>query len=705
MLIESIKEWVSPTVAVGLLSLSLFFGCKESAHQFQNRLANASSPYLREHADNPVDWYEWGDEALLKAKKENKPLIVSVGYAACHWCHVMERESFMDTAVARIMNENFVAVKVDREERPDLDNIYINACQLLNNGEAGWPLNAFALPDGKPFFAGTYYTKDNWIKLLKQIAESYRNKNNKVVLQANALTFGIIDNDSLLLNGDKGKTGMDQDLYRSLFENAYKQIDLTNGGLKGQEKFPTPSLWEFMLQYYHLTGNKHALDATANTISKMALGGIYDHIGGGFARYSTDSLWRVPHFEKMLYDNAQLVSLYSHAYQITGNDFFRKIVVGTLDFVDKELASPAGGFYCSINADTREGEGRYYTWKSDELNSVLDKDNINVVKTYYNISFDGNWEKGRNILYSVQEPSDFASAKNIPDKEFESILNNFRDKLLAERNKRIKPTVDDKVLTSWNALLLMAYVDAFNALGDRLLLKKALAVASFLEKNMLDGSGHLWRSFRNSKGSIDGFLDDYGLLAKAYIGLYEVTFDKHWLMLSTKLADYSIANFYDNKSGLFYYTSAGSEKLAARKIEILNNVIPSSNAVMGEVLFVLGTLLENEGYLQKSSAMTTKIAGRLGETIAYSPEWGYLAGLTVHNNYEVAIMGAEALQKNSEMQKNYLPNSLFMGGIEENLPLLENKLPRKGTLIYVCTDKTCRRPVSDVSSALQQIKQ
>jgi len=704
MLTARIKVWMSPAISVGLLSLSLFCRCKDSPHQFQNRLTKASSPYLREHADNPVDWYEWGDEALVKAKKENKPLLISIGYASCHWCHVMERESFMDTAVARLMNENFVAVKVDREERPDLDNIYINACQLLNNGEAGWPLNAFALPDGKPFFAGTYYSKDNWIKLLKQVADSYRNKNGKVVLQANALTFGIIDNDSLLLASEKGPTDVDQNIYRNLFENAYRQIDLTNGGLKGPAKFPTPSLWEFMLQYYHLTGNRKALDATANTISKMALGGIYDHIGGGFARYSTDSLWRVPHFEKMLYDNAQLVSLYSHAYQITRNDYFRKIVAETVDFIDKELASPAGGFYCSLNADTRDGEGGYYTWKSDELNGTLDKKNGDVVKTYYNISFDGNWEKGRNILYSTQEPSGFASSKNIPGKEFEEILNSFREKLLVERNKRIKPSVDDKILTSWNALLLMAYVDAFSALEDRLFLNKALAVASFIEKNMLDGKGHLWRSFRNGKASVDGFLDDYALLAKACIGLYEVTFDKHWLLLSTRLTDYSITNFYDSKSGLFYYTSAGSEKLAARKIEILNNMIPSSNAVMGEVLFVLGTLLENKDYLQKSSSMMAKIANRLGEAIAYSPEWGYLAGLVAHNNYEVAIMGSEALQKNSEMQKNYLPNSLFMGGMEENLPLLENKLPGKGTLIYVCTNKTCRLPVSEVSKALQQIK-
>ena len=361
---------MNPAISMGLWSSSLLYGCKDSPHQFENRLANASSPYLREYADNPV-----------------------------HWCHVMETQSFMDTAVARLINENFVAVKVDREERPDLDNIYINACQLLNNGEAGWPLNAFALPDGKPFFAGTYYTKDNWIKLLKQVADSYRNKKNKVVLQANALTFGIIDNDSLLLAGEKGKTNAGQNLYRNLFENAYRQIDLTNGGLKGQAKFPTPSLWEFMLQYYHLTGNRQALDATTNTISKMALGGIYDHIGGGFARYSTDSLWRVPHFEKMLYDNAQLISLYSHAYQITGSDYFRKIVVETADFIDKELASPAGGFYCSLNADTRDEEGGYYTWNSGEFDGALDKkDGENILQYLF------RWQLGKRKKYPVFNP-------------------------------------------------------------------------------------------------------------------------------------------------------------------------------------------------------------------------------------------------------------------------------------------------------------
>jgi len=540
--------------------------------------------------------------------------------------------------------------------------------------------------------------------LLKQVAESYRSKNNKVVLQANALTYGIIENDSLLLKNNQGKPAVGQDLYRSLFEKIYEQIDLTQGGLKGQTKFPTPSLWEFMLQYYHLTGNRLALDATTNTISKMALGGIYDQVGGGFARYSTDSLWRVPHFEKMLYDNAQLISLYSHTYQITRNDYFRKIIIETADFIDKELAAPGGGFYCSLNADNGDGEGEYYTWKSDELNGVLDKKNSDVVRRYFNVALNGNWERGTNVLYSTEEPSAFASSKKIPEKDFELILNSTREKLLAERNKRSRPAVDDKILTSWNALMLTAFVDAFSAIGERIYLNKALATASFIEKNMLDANGHLWRSYRNGKVSIDGFMDDYALLAKAYASLYEVTFDKHWLSLSTKLTDYSIANFYDNKTGLFYYTSAGSEKLAARKFEILNNVIPSSNAVMGEVLFVLGTLLENESYLQKSTSMMTKIAGKLEETIAYSPEWGYLAGLIAHNNYEVAIMGSDALQKNSEMQRNYLPNSLFMGGMEENLPLLENKLPGKGTLIYVCTNKTCRLPVSDTRSALQQIK-
>lgn len=464
-----------------LLLLILLASCSGKK---QNRLAKASSPYLQEHADNPVDWYEWGDEALQKAAKENKPLLISIGYSACHWCHVMEKESFMDTAVARIMNENFVCIKVDREERPDIDNVYTNACQLLTGG-SGWPLNAFALPDGKPFFAGTYYAKDSWASMLKNIAAAYQKQNKKIVLQAQALANGIAKLEvSLLQNSTADSIGKTESL--ALFDSVYQQLDLRNGGLRGSPKFPSPVLIEYLLQHAFLTGDKRALNAAQITLTQMALGGIYDQIGGGFSRYATDSLWRVPHFEKMLYDNGQLLSVYAHAYQLTGNVFFKNIVEETAAFIERELRSPDGGFYSSLNADTKEGEGSYYTWKTAEANTVT-----SAVLQYYNFSEKGNWEEGKNILYASFTPVDFAKQNNFDVASFTKQVSAAKERLLLERAKREKPSVDDKVLASWNALAVKGFLDAYAAIGDEHYLRTALTTAGFLESKMMEQSGRL----------------------------------------------------------------------------------------------------------------------------------------------------------------------------------------------------------------------
>lgn len=680
----------------------LLIACNDLSDQKKNRLAQASSPYLQEHADNPVDWYEWGDEALQLATQENKPLLISIGYASCHWCHEMEKESFMDTAVARMMNENFINIKIDREERPDIDNIYTNACQLLTGGDSGWPLNAFALPDGKPFFAGTYYTKESWINLLKQISKAYRQQYKKVELQANALTNGIAGIEFSLIKPDTQSTVISQQVYNNYFDSIYKNLDLANGGLKGAPKFPMASLGEFLLQYQYLTGNKKALDAVTTTLTKMALGGIYDQVGGGFARYSTDSLWRIPHFEKMLYDNAQLISLYSHAYQATKNDFFEIIVKETSSFIDKELTSPEGAFYSSLNADTEDGEGEFYTWQDKELKQALDK-TAPLIVSYYNVTPTG--EDQKNILYSSYTPYEFAVMNKITVNDFKDQLQKSKNILLAERNKRKKPTVDDKVLTSWNALMIKAYADAYAAWGDKTFLERALKAASFIEKNMLRSDGHLWRNYRNGKASIDGFLDDYSQLAKAYIKLYQVTFDKNWLLLAQKMADYAIANFFDKESSMFFYTSSASKGLAVRKMEIMDNVIPSSNAVMAETLFLLGLYFDHPDYLEKTTAMLNKTAGKVAGMASYYSQWCWLTGLFSYGHYEVAIMGKDAKEKNLVMQRNFLPKCIFMGETdEENLPLLENKLTEDRTLVYVCTNKTCKLPVEDPSKAIQQIK-
>jgi uncharacterized protein YyaL (SSP411 family) len=607
----------------------------------------------------------------------------------------------MDTAVARIMNENFVCIKVDREERPDIDNIYMNACQLIS-GNAGWPLNAFALPDGKPFFAGTYYSKQSWTSLLKNIADAYKKQYNKVMLQANALASGIANLELAVLT-DSTETIVNKTFYQTLFDSLYQKLDLKYGGYKGSPKFPLPSTTEFLLQYYYLAKDKRALDAATTTLTQMALGGIYDHIGGGFARYSTDSLWRIPHFEKMLYDNGQLMSVYTHAYQLTGNPFFKNIVQEIAAFTERDFRATNGGFYSSLNADTKEGEGEFYAWTEKGLKNNAGNSNPDLLAAYYNVSEKGNWEKNKNILYASFTPEEFATKNNLNTTTFYNQLSNSKKSLLSERNKREKPATDDKILTSWNALMLKGYLDAYAALGEESYLQVALSNARFLEKNMLQKDGSLWRSYRNNQVSINGFLDDYALLSRSFVRLYQLTFDKHWLVLAKQLADYTINHFYEAKSGMFYYTSAQTGSII-KKIEIADNAIPSSNAVMAEVLYNLGVYFENEDYSAKSSHMLSLLHNQMLKGVDYYTEWCFLSGWYSYGTNEIAIIGKEALKKNRELQKTYLPQALFLGSEnEENLPLLEGKKAGGNTLIYVCTNKTCKLPVEETVLALKQV--
>ncbi len=672
----------------------------DKEHSYSNELIHESSPYLLQHAHNPVNWYPWGEKALKKAKDENKMIIISIGYAACHWCHVMEKESFEDTAVARLMNEHFVAIKVDREERPDVDQVYMSAVQLIT-GSGGWPLNALALPDGRPFYAGTYFPKKDWMKMLNYFVD--RNKKSPAVLikQAAEITKGIhsVENFSFK-SEDKSFTVSDLE---KQFNSIKTHIDFKKGGANRAPKFPMPSNWEYLMEYYYLSQNSDALKAVTVTLDNMANGGIYDHLGGGFARYSTDANWHVPHFEKMLYDNAQLVSLYAHAYQLTKNPLYKKIVYETIDFVNRELSSPEGGFYSSLDADSEGEEGKYYVWTKGEVENIL-KTAAPVFIEYYNVTKSGNWEHGKNILIKDETDEDIAKKYDLSLVALKTKMDHAKEKLMGVRSKRVRPGLDDKILTSWNALMLKGYAQAYRVFGDETFLAAALKNANFLLKNAIGPSREITHNYKNGKSSINGLLDDYAFIASAFIELYQATFDENWLIEANKIVNYTVTHFFDEKSGMFFYTHNEHSNLISRKMEVADNVIPASNSQMAKNLFVLGQYFYNDDYISKARQMLVNVKDDLQKHVYFYTNWGLLQMWFVAPSYEVAIIGNRFREMMQKLDENYLPNVLLSGGRNEgSLPLLENKLVVGQTTIYVCRDKVCKRPVTEVDKALQQI--
>lgn len=670
----------------------------ESIKVYKNLLSKSSNPYLRGHADNPVDWYEWGSEALEKAQVEDKPVIISIGYSACHWCHVMEEESFMDTTVASVMNKNFISIKVDREERPDIDKIYMDAAVLLN-GSGGWPLNVIALPDGRPFYAGTYFTKAQWEKLLSQVAVTYKNNKEELVQTANALTEGIRKGNSLDDFGNENSEAVKEIEYIGLIEGWKDQFDTYRGGYKGDQKFPLAISWNALLQYYYLTGDEEVLEFVKVTLDNMAKGGIFDHVGGGFSRYTTDSKWLVPHFEKMLYDNALLISAYSNAYKLTNKNEYAQVVRQSIKFIERELSNGDGGYYSSINADSNGDEGQYYVWTVEEVKTILDADEAKIIQDFYNIESYGNWEDGKSVLYKNYFIEEYAKENNRDYSELKTLLEGAQEKMFRYREKRHKPTVDSKIIASWNALMVQAYIDAFAALGDDDYLQKAKKAAKFLTENLLDSDHKVVRSYMNGKKGRSGYLDDYSYLTNAFLSLYQITFDEVWLKQAQNLTDYTIAQFWNADSGMFYYASKNNEELITRPYELEDNVMPSSNSVMALNLFVLGELTLQKEYSERSERMMGKMLVSVKEDPSSFANWTRLLGYKSFGTFEIAILGEEALQKNILLQQGYLPTAIFMGGKSESLPLLKDKLVAGSTLIYVCQNKTCKYPVSDVNEA------
>ena len=665
-----------------------------------NNLINESSPYLLQHAHNPVDWFPWSKKALSKAQIENKLIVISIGYAACHWCHVMEHESFEDTSVANVMNDFFVSIKVDREERPDIDQIYMDAAYLLT-GRGGWPLNVIALPDARPVFAGTYFRKNDWLKILNYFLDLYRKEPQTFQQEAEKLTNALR---SMTILGLKS----DEVLFtREEISIAVKQlinyVDFVKGGTLGAPKFPMPNIYEFLLKYnFHISDDK-VLKAITITLDNISRGGIYDHIGGGFARYSTDDEWKVPHFEKMLYDNAQLVSLYSNVFKVTKDEWYKKIVIETLEFVERELTDQSGGFYSSLDADSEGEEGKYYLWTKDEIHKLLGEKSA-VFCDYYSVHPNGNWE-GKNILFVTPNKIDLLSKHQITEKQFDLILSESKKILLKERSKKIRPGLDDKILTSWNALMLRGYANAYSAFGENKFLQKAIKNGKFISDELMTDDGRLNRNFKSGKSTINGFLDDYAFTIEAFISLYEATFDEQWIYKAKQLADYVLIHFYDTTSGMFYFTSDIDDPLITRKIDFSDNVTPSSNSSMAIGLIKLSKYFFSAGFDKTAGVLVGNMKVMILKNPHFHSNWLLAVSYGVFPYHEVAVVGDSFEEKKILFLEQYVPNISLAGGDgRASLELLKHKYINGRTLIYICEDGACQFPVEDFSEALKQIK-
>tara|TARA_B100000767_G_scaffold41570_1_gene35236 strand:- start:1722 stop:3563 length:1842 start_codon:yes stop_codon:yes gene_type:complete len=613
----------------------------------------------------------------------------------------MEHESFEDSVVAKIMNDNFICIKVDREERPDVDQIYMTAVQLMNQ-RGGWPLNCIALPNGQPFWGGTYFRKEDWKNQILKMANIYKTDKNRVMEFANKLTEGIQQVENIVENTEEVNFKW-QDLH-NMVSPWSDRFDEDYGGTNGAPKFPMPNAYNFLLQYSHLSNNKEVSQHVELTLNEMAFGGIYDQIGGGFARYSVDKFWKAPHFEKMLYDNGQLVSLYSQAYLKYNNPLYKEIVFATLEFIERELMADNGAFYSALDADSEGEEGKFYVWNEKELKTLITED-FPIFKDYYNINGRGLWEHGNYILLRKESKEKISKKHKISLYELEQKIKKWKLTLMKERDTRIRPGLDDKSLTSWNALMLKGYVDAYMTFGENHHLDIAIKNANFIVNTQMSKDGKLLHSYKDGRSTINAYLEDYCLTISAFIRLYESTFDTKWLTYSEKLTEYAIAHFYDKNSGMFFFTSDLDPKLVARKMEINDNVIPASNSVMANSLFDLGTILDKENYKELSIKMLNNIKPEMDSYASGYANYATLMLKQVSPYYEVAIVGEDSHKKTMEMNTEYNPNTLFIGSFKEsNLELLKGKHVEGMTMIYVCENKVCQLPTTKIKQALKQIE-
>ncbi|HEX5624570.1 MAG TPA: thioredoxin domain-containing protein [Saprospiraceae bacterium] len=689
-----------------LFILLLLYSCtsKKEAGKSQkgNHLVNETSAYLLQHAHNPVDWYPWSQPALDLAAKERKLMVISIGYSSCHWCHVMERESFSDTAVSRLMNEHFVSIKVDREERPDIDNVYMTACQVANpGGSCGWPLNAITLPDGRPVWVGTYLSRDEWMQLLRQIHDLYQEDENSLLKMAYQIENHLqVDHRFTLSEND---IRFDPKLRDQYHAQVLASLDMKRGGKNGDLKFPLPALVQYGMQYAQYSADAKTKQWVHTTLDRMMNGGIYDHLSGGFARYSTDPEWKVPHFEKMLYDNAQLVSLYANAYKWNRSAAYKDRLEHSLKFIYQSFSSQQGFYFSSFDAETEGEEGKYYVWTLDEIKQIItDPVEQSLLVEHYDIRAEGNWKKGKNVLAVMVPVPVLAKSKKMTEGEVQSKLESARVKLLEARQKRTAPRRDEKVIAAWNAMMTTAWCDAYAATGDPADLEQALKTANFIKTQMIGSDHRLYRTYVNGRKGEYAFLDDYALTIQSFIRLYEVSFDEGWLHAAKNLCDYVIPYFSDEEQVYFYYNSSQDPKLIVRKKELADQVMPSSNSVMCDVLHRLGLYFYDEAYLKRSKSMLAGVLdGPASKDPVFYSNWLRLQLEQIRPLYEVAIVGPDYKKLQQELLAVYAPQAILLGGATEGgLELLKEKLQDGSTYIYVCRNKVCKLPVTDVRNAL-----
>ena len=681
-----------------------------------NKLIDETSPYLLQHAHNPVDWYPWGPEALERSRSEDKPILLSIGYSACHWCHVMEHESFENEDIARLMNENFVCIKVDREERPDLDSIYMSAVQMMT-GHGGWPMTMFLTPKLKPFYGGTYYPPEDrrgmagFPRVLTAIADSYKNKREEILSSADAITAELKKSDRFVASNEMLTT----EVLNAAFSALATNFDEANGGFGGAPKFPPSMTLMFLLRHHKRTNSAEALKMVETTLQKMAGGGMYDHLGGGFARYSVDAHWLVPHFEKMLYDNALLTRIYLYAYQQTKNPLYRRIAEETLEYIIRDMTDRSGGFYSSEDADSEGEEGKFYVWTRAEVLSILGNEDGEVFCEFFDVIEGGNFEHGKSIINTPQSIEEFASEKTRSVDDLRKLINTCKRKLFNAREHRVRPGRDDKTLAAWNGLMLTAFAEAANILKRDDYREVAIRNAEFI-KTQLMRDGRLLRTYKAGQAKLNGYLEDYAYVIEGLLAVYEATFDLTFFTQARELADTMIAQFWDQEDGGFYFTSSDHEELITRTKDYFDNATPSGNSVAAAVLLKLGLLTQKHEYTQHAVTVLRTMRSAMGR---YPSAFGFMLSALdfyLSEPKEIAIVGNldshEVRSFVEEIYSRYIPNKIVAacepndGHAASEIVLLAERSAIDGkATAYVCRNYACLKPATTVEQFATRLEE